>query len=164
MRSFSIPILLITNLLAAALFGFYFTMSFSIMPGLDLTAPFSAILANQEIGHATQQSFFVVALLGTPIGLIIAIIIASQAKNPVQRTWLIIAMIGWIGMLVVTLTLNVPLNQILDGLTIAPDQAGLAQLWADYSIDWQKWNLLRLATSGLTVLGLNVALLKIANP
>ncbi len=36
--------ILISILLAGALFGFFFTMSFSIMPGMDQADPYSAII------------------------------------------------------------------------------------------------------------------------
>ena len=150
----------LTTLMAAilgsgALFGFYFTMSVSIMPGLDATNPFAAITANQDIGRATQKSWFFVALLGTPIALLAAIVFLW--RDVAARNWLVLSMIGWFAMMVVTLTLNVPLNNVLDGLIISPDQDGLSELWAAYGVDWQRWNWLRVLTSGLSLMFVAVA-------
>ena len=144
----------LTTLLAAALgcgalFGFYFTMSVSIMPGLDLTDPYAAITANQDIGRETQKSLFFVALLGTPAALMAAIVQLWRATKP--RNWLVYSMIGWVAMMVITLTLNVPLNNILDGLSISPSKEGLSELWAAYSVDWQRWNWGRVLTSGISL-------------
>ncbi len=61
-------------------------------------------------------------------------------------------------MMVVTVLFNVPLNQILDGLTITPDQANFADLWASYSVDRQKWNWLRVLTSGISLVAIALAI------
>lgn len=151
---------LIALLCTGALFGFFFTMSFSIMPGLDLTAPYSAILANQEIGHATQKSYFAVALIGTPVSLAILFGLLWRSGLKVERLWVAAAFLSFIAMMVVTLTLNVPLNQIIDALPISADQENLNALWLAYSVDWQKWNLLRVLFSGVSLLALGFALLK----
>lgn len=144
-------------LCAGALFGFFYTMSISIMPGLDLTPPYSAILANQQIGHATQNYYFALAMIGTPFLAIICAI--YHFKNNRQTSiLLLLATASWVAMLVVTLTLNVPLNQILDGLTITADQPELTQLWAAYSVDWQNYNWLRVLFSGLTLICATLAL------
>ena len=65
---------------AAALFGFYFTMSVAIMPGFDRTVPFAALQANQDIGRATQQSTFFVSLVGTPVLLVVAVIVVWRVR------------------------------------------------------------------------------------
>ncbi len=141
---------------AGALFGFYFTMSVSIMPGFDLTEPYAAIIANQDVGRATQQSAWFVALLGTPIALFVCITLHWKAQP--ARNWFLVGMTGWIAMMVITVTLNVPLNQILDELSITPDQADLNQLWSSYSVDWQSWNWLRVITSGISLAAVALAL------
>lgn len=138
-------------LCAGALFGFFYTMSISIMPGLDLTTPYSAIIANQQIGHATQNYYFATAIIGTP--LLASIAATYFFKNNRKTSMLLMLAIAcWVAMLVVTLTLNVPLNQILDNVKITANQPNLAQVWAAYSIDWQSYNWLRTLFSGLTLL------------
>ncbi len=156
MNNVKFAALIAATLGAGALFGFYFTMSVSIMPGFDLTEPYAAITANQDIGRATQKSLFFVAFLGTPVALLACIALYWQARP--ARNWLFLGMTGWIGMMVVTVTLNVPLNQILDGLTITYDQADLADLWASYSVDWQRWNWLRVLTSGISLVAVALAM------
>lgn len=132
------------------LFGFFFTMSVSIMPGFDATDPYAALIANQDIGRATQQSLFFVALLGTPLALIIAIIMTW--KMLLTRNWYLIALLSYIAMMGVTLLLNVPLNQQLDVLAISPAMDNAAEHWLAYSADWQMWNWLRVLFSGLSLL------------
>lgn len=141
---------------AGALFGFYFTMSVSIMPGFDLTVPYAALQANQDIGRATQQSAFFVALLGTPVLLTTALISGRKERN--FRFWIAIALGGWVGMMAVTFLFNVPLNQLLDGTLISPSAEGLLQTWQEYSVPWQFWNWFRLGFSGVTLLASVVAI------
>ncbi len=156
MNGLRLTTLIVAIMGTGALFGFYFTMSVSIMPGLDLTEPYAAITANQDIGRATQQSLFFVALLGTPLALAAAIALMWRASAP--RNWLILSMAGWVAMMTVTLTLNVPLNGVLDGLTVTPDKGNLDDLWAAYSVDWQTWNWLRVLTSGLSLAFVGLAI------
>lgn len=157
---FAIKILMPTLILCAgALFGFFYTMSISIMPGLDLAAPYSAIIANQEIGHATQNYYFAAAMIGTPILTIIAAGHYYFSYHDIKISFLLIGTLAaWVAMLLVTLGLNVPLNQILDAAIITPDQPNLAQVWAAYSIDWQKYNWLRVLFSGVSLLCATLAL------
>lgn len=150
-------------LCTGALFGFFYTMSISIMPGLDLTAPYSAILANQEIGHATQNYFFAVPMIGTPLLALIAAIYYLKQKRKNMVFLFIGTVVAWVCMLVVTLMLNVPLNQILDGLKITTEQTDLAQLWASYSIDWQVYNWLRVGFSGMSLLFVAIALKSVSS-
>ncbi len=132
------------------LFGFFFTMSVSIMPGLDATDPYAALIANQDIGRATQQSLFFVALLGTPLALIITIVMTW--KIPLTRNWCVLAMLSYLVMMGVTIFLNVPLNQQLDVLAISPGMENAPEHWLAYSVDWQMWNWLRVLFSGLSLL------------
>lgn len=148
--------LLSANLGAGALFGFYYTMNVSIMPGLDRTKDFVAIAANQDIGRATKESGFILPLLGTPVCALVAM--GLHWKIPTVRNWLAVGMAGWVGMLAVTLTLNVPLNEILDGLDIEPNQTDLKKKWLAYSVDWQRYNWLRVITSGISLVGMAMAM------
>ena len=159
MTKFRSATLYLAILGAGALFGFYFTMSVSIMPGFDLTDPYAALQANQDIGRATQQSAFFVALLGTPVLLIVALFAGWERVS--SRNWLLVSLAGWIAMMVVTFLCNVPLNQMLDGMTISPTASGLDGTWQTYSVPWQFWNWFRVASSGVTLLAAVIALKEI---
>lgn len=145
-------------LCAGALFGFFYTMSISIMPGLDLTQSYSAITANQEIGHATQNYYFATPMIGTLILCIILISLHFKAGHKTKATYIAVALLAFAGMIAVTLMLNVPLNQILDGAIVTPEQPNLNQVWDAYSIDWQGYNWLRTLLSGLTLLFATLAI------
>ncbi len=151
---------LLSILAAGALFGFFYTLSISVMPGLDQAEPYSAIVVNQEIGRATQNTFFTAALLGLPLLLIVSFVLSMLGDKQKGRFWFIAALAAFIGMVLVTTLLNVPLNQALDAVVVTPDHGNLQQIWNDYSIDWQRWNWLRVFFSGLTLLFASLALLK----
>lgn len=152
-------ILIIANLCAGGLFGFFFTMSHSIMTGLDQTPAYSALIANQMIGRATQQSLFFVLLVGTPISIIIGSVLAWRLRHKATSSCLLVGLLGWTGMLAITLIYNVPLNQILDGLTLEPNMKEAIASWQAYSIDWQIWNHVRVALSAITAIAVTSGIL-----
>lgn len=146
--------------LSGGLFGFFFTMQFSIMPGLDLTEPYSALLANMMIGRATQSSYLIVLLLGTPVTLGVAMALSMRTLERDGIGYLGSALLSWMAMLAVTLFFNVPLNQVLDGLILTPDMADATEGWAAYSQEWQQWNLARVLFSVLSSVFAVLALIR----
>jgi len=137
-------------LASGGLFGFFYTMSFSIIPGLDDTPAYSALIANQMIGRATQGSSFIVLLLGAPAMIIAAIALSLPKAKRLALPWLVAALLCWIGMVVVTLTLDVPLNQALDGLALHPGMPNAEEAWLAYSPEWQQWNFWRVGFSAVS--------------
>lgn len=151
--------IVIAVLASGGLFGFFYTMSFSIMPGLDATPAYSALIANQMIGRATQGSSFIVLLLGSPLMMLAALSLSIAKGKRSPLPWLAGALLAWVGMMVLTLTLNVPLNQVLDGLTLEPTMPDAETAWLAYSPDWQKWNWWRVGFSAASTLLASVALI-----
>ena len=67
-----------------------------------------------------------------------------------------------VGGLVLTMTVNVPMNEELAAVAVPASVEAAQQIWDDYSGRWQTWNIVRtmctgvsliLAAVGLTALG-----------
>lgn len=144
--------IILAILLSGGLFGFFFTMQYSIMPGFDQTPAYSALISNQMIGRATQGSYFIVLLLGSPIMLIVSMALCAPKSARRLIPWLFAAVLAWGAMGATTMLLNVPLNQALDALPLSPDMKDAQVAWEAYSPDWQRWNLWRVAFSAISTL------------
>lgn len=67
------------------------------------------------------------------------------------------------GGMMITMIVNVPMNEALAAVTIPQDAAGAQRIWEDYSGPWQFWNMVRTIVSGVTLALTGVAIF-ILNP
>lgn len=122
--------------------GFFFAFSVLVMPGLDRTDAPTAVASMQAINATVDSVVFKAAFAATPI-----LCLAVMALAGLRRTgWLAVvgALVYLVGVLGVTVIVNVPLNDDLD--LVSPSSAGAAAAWADYMTDWSRWNHVRTLT------------------
>jgi uncharacterized membrane protein len=136
--------LLLLGLLASALMaGFFFAYSFSVMQGLAATDPLAATLAMRSINALIRTPVFFFAFFGALAFPLLAALIAPR------RSVMLLALGGalayGLGAFLVTVAVNVPLNDALAAAT--PSVENAAQLWRDYGPRWTAWNHLRTAAS-----------------
>ncbi len=148
---------IIALICAGGLFGFFFTMNFSILKGLDLADPAIALAANQEIGHATQSSLFAAILLGLPLSIVTIFLVQLSLRDPRGRLALFIALLGFIGIMITTLMFSAPLNQSLEILNLSNLEGDPAAIWQEYSTNWQRWNWLRIICSSISLIAMGFA-------
>ncbi len=146
-------------LLAGAIFGFFYAWVCSTMWGLDAIDPRVAIEAMQGMNASVRNMVFAPAFFGTPFALLLTGALAFGTGN--ARAGLIFAAGGvlyLIGGLVLTMAVNVPINEALAEIVVPDDIDTARQIWADYSPRWQAYNIARTIASGgalmLTGLGL----------
>lgn len=63
-----------------------------------------------------------------------------------------------VGGLVLTLLVNVPMNEALASVTVPATEAEARAVWAGYSGRWQVWNTVRTVVSGVSLLLAGVGL------
>lgn len=155
---------LLSLLLSGAIFGFFYAWVCSTMWGLDAADPAIAISAMQAMNASVRNVVFAPAFFGTPFVLIVAAMLAWFCR--LKAAAVIFASAGLLylfGGMMLTLAVNVPMNEALAAVSIPNDAAEARRIWEDYSGPWQFWNAVRTAVSGLTLALTGFAIFKL-NP
>ncbi|MGJ8609903.1 MAG: DUF1772 domain-containing protein [Octadecabacter sp.] len=153
---------LLSLLSTAAIFGFFYAYSVSAMWGLDVVTPAVAIAAMQGINAEIRNAAFFPAFFLTPV-LLGLTAWATRHASPAALAFGAAALVYLLGGLILTMAVNVPMNEALALITIPDDPALTAQIWTDYSVPWQVWNHIRATVSGVAVLLAGVGLLALPN-
>jgi uncharacterized membrane protein len=126
--------------------GLYFAFSTFIMTSLGRIDPPAGIAAMNAINVDIQRSVFLPLFLATTLSAAaLAVIGMLHASERGSIAMIAGGLLYVIGMSVVTMVLNVPLNNAL-AAAAGPD-AGT--VWARYLRDWTLWNHVRTVTSTL---------------
>lgn len=146
-------------LFAGAIFGFFFAWVCSTMWGLDDADPRVAIAAMQAMNDSVRNAVFFPAFFLTPLVLGLAAALAwREQRHASSRLLLAAALVYLLGGLILTMLVNVPMNETLADVAVPSDLDEARTIWADYSARWQLFNQLRTGASGIS-LGLTGAAL-----
>jgi uncharacterized membrane protein len=138
--------------------GVFFAFSSFVMPGLARMPAAGGIAAMNSINVTAVTPLFMTALFGTALVCLIVGIGAVIGWNQPGSLWLVAgSLLYLIGIVMVTMIFNVPLN---DALAAAdPASADGAALWSRYLDEWVMWNHVRTIT-GIAALACFVAALR----
>ncbi len=160
-----LPLALLALLLSAAIFGFFYAWLCSTLWGLDAADPRVAIAAMQAMNSAVRNAIFAPAFFGTPVVLALAALASARAaRRRAAACFGFAALCYLLGGLVLTVTINVPMNEALARVEIPASVEAAAQIWQAYSAPWQFWNLIRTLASGAALLLCGAALLSLRAP
>lgn len=146
MRPLLIPGLLWFSAIGCGLIaGLYYAFSAFVMAALGRIAPGSGMAAMQAINIDILRSSFLPLFLATTVAAgVLAAVGALRWGEPGAPAMLAGGTIYLLGMFVVTMLFNVPLN---DALAATDGGAGSAEVWARYLGDWTMWNHVRTLSS-----------------
>lgn len=137
--------------------GLFFAFSTSVMRALGKVPPNEGMAAMQHINLVILNPLFLGVFMGTAIVSIGAAILGVVGFGRPGSLWLIAGAVLYIvGSLMVTMRLNVPMNNAL----AAADTASAAgqEIWKNYLVNWTFWNHVRslasLAASAAFTIGL----------
>lgn len=144
----------ISLLLSGAIFGFFYAWVCSTMWGLDNAAPQVAISAMQAMNASVRNMVFAPAFFGTPIVMLVTagLILVVGLRRP-AFLFAFSAVLYIVGCFLVTMTINVPMNEALALVEISThpaDPADARLIWETYSGEWQFWNQLRTVIAGIS--------------
>lgn len=143
---------LISLLLCGAIFGFFYAWICSTMWGLDAADPAVAISAMQAMNASVRNAVFAPAFFGTPVALVITAIVArSSGRKRSAVAFLAAGGVYLFGGVVLTMCMNVPMNEALALISVPDDAAAAQYIWDNYSGDWQFWNVVRTFASGISL-------------
>ncbi len=136
-----------------AIFGFFYAWVCSTMWGLDSTSPETAIAAMQAMNGSVRNATFAPAFFGTPVLSLVTAILCFATKNRVAGYWFLAACITYfLGGMLLTMTVNVPMNEALSLVEIPTDPKAAGKIWSDYSAPWQFWNQTRTVFSAIALI------------
>ena len=125
--------------------GLYFAFSAFIMTALSRVGPAGAAAMN-SINAVILQSAFMPLFFGTTVAsLALAVIAVLRWDEPGSMLMLIGGLLYVVGMFIVTMAFNVPLNNAL--AAAASTTAEGAAAWTRYLKDWTLWNHVRTIAS-----------------
>lgn len=126
--------------------GLYFAFSAFILTALSRIDQVSGISAMNSINVVILRSLFMPVFLGTSLlSLALAGVALFRWGEPGALAMLSGGSIYFVGMLVVTMLFNVPLNNAL--AAVDPVGAEGARAWALYLKNWAFWNHVRTIAS-----------------
>ena len=126
--------------------GLYFSFSTFIMTALGRIGQTAGITAMNAINVSIVQSLFMPFFLGTTAtSAALAVIALFRWGEPGAMAMVAGGVLYVLGMFVVTMIFNVPLNNAL--AAVDPASSETAPLWARYLTDWTVWNHVRTVSS-----------------
>lgn len=143
--------LLATTLLVGLSAGLCFTWGNAVTPGIGNLSNLGFLQAFQQMNRSIlNPPFFLVFLGALPLG--IAAVLASRGESPLHFRLVLAAVILYgIGVVLVTVFGNVPLNQILDKTDLAGSTLEeLAALRKKFETPWNRFHSIRVVSSILS--------------
>jgi len=126
--------------------GVYFAFSTFIMTSLGRLDQAAGIAAMNAINVDIVRSLFMPLFLGTTLaGAALVVTGALRFSEPGAMSMIAGGCLYVIGMFVVTVVFNVPLNDALAAVKPSAPEAG--EVWAAYLKDWVFWNHVRTVAS-----------------
>ena len=114
----------------------------TIMPGLATTDDRTFVSAFQSMDRAIYNPWF---MIGGFLGALVFTLVATftQLGRP-TFTWIAVALVLHVVIFVITIAINVPLNDALKAAGLPDDAADLAAIRAAFDeARWRAWNLVR---------------------
>lgn len=139
--------------------GFFFAFSILVMKALGALQPAQGISAMQSINTVVINPWFMTPFLGMALlcGILLAMVIFrwQEANSAYIFAGGLLYLLGTLG---VTIIFNVPRNDAL--AAVVPTSAEAAALWANYLVEWTRWNHVRTIAAFASSVTLTLALLK----
>ena len=154
-------ILALAILLTGLMAGIFFTWSNAVKPGIGKLSDIEYLRALQSMNRAILNNAFKIIFLGAIIAVALVPVFYFNLY-PKNIFWLFVftLVIYWIGVFGVTVSGNIPLNEILDKTnleSIRPEE--IKTLRKSIEVKWNNFNLIRCISSGITFILLIVSFL-----
>jgi uncharacterized membrane protein len=146
-----------TALACGLMGGLFFVFSNTVMSALARLQPAEGVAAMQSINRVILNPLFLAIFLAAPVACAGVILTSLWRWSEPGAAWLIAGGALYIaGALLVTMLVNVPMNNALDAVLPATAEAG--ELWRSYLASWTAWNHVRtvasMAAAALLTIGL----------
>ena len=152
-------LLAVSTVIVGLMAGFFYAYACSVMVGLDRVDDRTFIVTMQWINATVRNAAFAPAFFGSLVLTIAAAVVAVVSSRS-ARGWIVAAAVLYAAAFLVTLTLNVPLNEQLAAAGPADQISDLAAVRVAFEGPWIRWNLLRTGLTIGSLTALSIALLR----
>lgn len=148
MQALRVGSLVLATMAMGIMTGVFQLYGYAIMPGLGRTDDRTFVGAFQSIDRAIINPLFMLTFFGAFLVTVVAAVLGLGAERRSALPWIVAAAVLYLVVIVVTIGINVPLN---DGLKAAgsPDHiANLAAVRERFNeARWVRWNVVRAVLS-----------------
>jgi uncharacterized membrane protein len=145
--NFKIIILILSILLTGLTAGLCFTWSNAVTPGIGRLDNIGFLKAFQAMNRAIINPKFMIVFMGPTILLFLNAYL-FRISNTIFWLFFVAAILFFIGIGLVTIFGNVPLNEILDASNLEALSKGELQALRDnFEQSWNRWHNIRTITS-----------------
>ncbi|KAA2217204.1 anthrone oxygenase family protein [Maribacter flavus] len=131
--------------------GLCFTWSNAITPGIGRLDDYGFLQSFQAMNRAIINRSFLIVFFGPVILLILNAFLHRNAHPGTFWSFILAAMLFFVGIGLVTVFKNVPLNELLDTTVLEKaTQLELADLRKTFEGPWNKWHAVRTVCSTLS--------------
>ena len=141
--------------------GIFFTWSNAVKPGIGKLSDIEYLRALQSMNRVILNNAFKIIFLGAIIAVALVPVFYFNLY-PKNIFWLFVftLVIYWIGVFGVTVSGNIPLNEILDKTNLESiTSEEIKTLRKSVEVKWNNFNLIRCISSGITFILLIVSFL-----
>jgi uncharacterized membrane protein len=142
--------------------GLFFAFAMSVMPGLDRTDARTFVDAMQQINEAILNPWLVLILGGAPVFTVIATALHLQVGARAVLPWILAALALYVVALVITIGVNVPLNDALAAAGTLEWITDLTAVREKFEAPWVRWNIVGAVASTAAFGCLTLVLLRSA--
>ena len=147
-------------IMTGLMLGFFYAWICSTMWGLDATDPRVAIGAMQAMNGSVRNVAFGPVFFGTPFVVLLTAYLGWRSGYKISTVLVGLAgLVSLFGYLVLTATINVPMNEALGAMNVPSTIEEAQIIWSDYSAPWQFWNTVRFGFTALSFVLLVAAVL-----
>ncbi|MCP4802569.1 MAG: DUF1772 domain-containing protein [Bacteroidetes bacterium] len=157
--NFKIIILILSVLFTGLTAGLCFTWTNAVIPGIGRLDNISFLKAFQAMNRAIINGQFMIVFMGPTILLIIN---TYLFRNNSTAFWLflVVAILYFVGIGLVTVFGNVPLNEILDKSNLDTlSKVELQELRNKFEQPWNRWHIIRTFSSFMSFVLLVIGML-----
>jgi uncharacterized membrane protein len=143
--------LLVTTFFTGLTAGLCFTWANAVTPGIGRLDDLGFLHAFQQMNRAIINPIFIVVFMGPMITHIANIFLFKSDNSTVFWLVLTAAILYLIGLVLMTVLGNVPLNEMIDKvdlLSATPEE--LASLREQFEVRWNRFHIVRTITTSLS--------------
>lgn len=127
--------------------GLFYSFATAVMVGLRRTDNRTFVSAMQWINATIVNGWFAISFFGALILTGAAAALHVRGEGRPVLVWIVVALVLYATTFIITIAVNVPLNNAL-AASGAPDRAAdLAGVRERFEAKWVRWNIARAATS-----------------